>query len=228
MTFSEIVAEVADRCDLSSATALTRIGREVNERYRWLASSVGFSTIQTKLGVVATTVMGNRSLVFGASGTPVEKLLVVYNAAYTPPQVLGQISMDQMRNQIPGTDPPQQYAIQLMGDHTVTIYLGSIPGSAYDLTADVLSNLTTLAGSDVPAFTEDYHDLLVYGVMGSEYLRMEKADLARVYDNENERAPGLFQVRCAQLRYYIQKSAYMDIYQARTGGYSPFPVPLVQ
>jgi len=221
------VAEVADRCDLTSATALTRIGREVNERYRWLASSVGFSTIQLVPGVTASTTIGSRSLVFGATGTPVEKLLTVYNAAYTPPQVLGQISWDQMRNQSLSTDPPQQYAIQTMGDHTVTIYLGSTPATVYALTADVLANLTSLSGTNAPAFAEDYHNILVYGVLGSEYMRMEKPELARVYDNESDRTPGLFQTRAAQLRYYIAKSAYLDIYQARTGGYSPFPVPLV-
>lgn len=227
MTFTDIVNEVADRCDLTSATALTRIGREVNERYRWLASSVGFSTIQLVPGVTANTVVGNRSLTFGTTGTKVEKILSLYNAAYTPPQVLGQISFDQMRNQALGTDPPQQYAIQTMGDHTVTVYLGATPATIYALTADVLSNLTDLSGTNVPAFAEDYHDILVYGPLGSEYMRMEKPELARVYDNESERAPGLFQVRAAQLRYYIAKSAYLDIYQARTGGFSPFPVPLV-
>lgn len=218
---------MADRCDLTSTSALTRIGREVNERYRWLASSVGFSTIQLVPGVTANTVVGNRSLTFGATGTKVEKILSVYNAAYSPPQVLGQVSFDQMRNQMLGTDPPQQYAIQTMGDHSVTIYLGTIPATIYALTADVLSNLTDLSGVQVPAFAEDFHDILVYGPLGSEYMRMEKPELARTFDNEDERRPGLFQVRAAQLRYYIAKSAYLDIYQARTGGLSQVPVPLV-
>jgi hypothetical protein len=164
--------------------------------------------------------------VFGASGTKVEKILSVYNAAFNPPQVLDQLTMDQMRNQMLGTDPPQQYAIELMGDHTVTIYLGSVPATVYALTADVLSNLTDLSGTQVPAFAEDYHDILVYGPLGLEYNRMEKPDMGRIYNFEDERRPGLFQVRASQLRYYIAKSAYLDIYQARTGGIS-FPVPLV-
>lgn len=187
---------------------------------------MGFSTIQLVPGVTANTVVANRSLTFGTTGTKVEKILSVYNAAYTPPQVLDQVSFDQMRNQMIGTDPPQQYAIQTMGDHTVTIYLGSIPATIYALTADVLSNLVDLSGTQVPAFAEDYHDILVYGPLGSEYMRMEKPDLARVYDNEDERKPGLFQTRCSQLRYYIAKSAYLNIYQARTGGIS-LPQPLV-
>jgi hypothetical protein len=78
----------------------------------------------------------------------------------------------------------------------------------------------------VPAFAEDYHDILVYGPLGLEYNRMEKPDMGRIYNFEDERRPGLFQVRASQLRYYIAKSAYLDIYQARTGGIS-FPVPLV-
>ncbi len=227
MTFTDIVNEIADRCDLTSPSALTRIGREVNEAYRWLASSIGFSTIQYVPGVVATTTIGNRSLVFGDNGRPgVEKILSVYNAAFTPPQVLGEVSVDQLRNQFTGTDPAQQYAIELMGDHTVTIMLGSVPASAYELTADVLSNLTDLTGSQKPAFAEDYHDILVYGPLGLEYNRMEKPELGRIYNNEDERRPGLFQTRASQLRYYIAKSAYKDIYQSRTGGLN-LPVPLV-
>src|SRR5438067_386533 len=167
MTFAEIQTEIGERLNLTSATAVARIGRSINERYRWLASSIGFSTIQ-RTTASATTSIGNRSLAFGPTPTGVEKILSVYNTAYTPAMVLGEQTFDELRNSPIGTDPPQQYAIQLEGSSSVTIFLDCTPATAYALTADVLSNLATLSGTNVPAFTEDFHDILVYGGMATE------------------------------------------------------------
>jgi hypothetical protein len=200
MTFTGIVLEIADRLNLTSEKALARIGRSVNERYRWLASSLYLQTT-VRRPITATTTIGNRSLIFNC-----EKLYAVFNPAYTPVWVLGETDFDTLRNRPVGTDPPQEYAIQLMGASTVTIYLSSTPATAYVLGADAAVNLATLSGMEIPAFAESFHDILVYGGMATELDKMEKPELAEV---QNSR----FEQRLSELRLYIALSAYRTVIQ---------------
>lgn len=208
MTFTDIQNEIADRLNLTSPQALTRIGRSINERYRWLASSMGFDTIERRVAS-ADSVVGNRSMTFGPSPVNVQKLLAVWNPAFTPPFVLGQVNFDELRNQsISAGMFPQRYAIQLMGADSVTIFLDSTPTSIFPLSADVLSNVTTLSVDDVPAFSGDFHDVLIYGGMATELEKMEKYDLA-------EKQEGRWNERLSDLRLFQAKSSYLDIYQGR-------------
>lgn len=213
MIFADIVDEVCDRLNLSADADKTRVGRTVNEFYRALASSVGFSTIQ-RTTATATTTIANRSLVFGPTPTGVQKILSVFNAAVTPPTVLVERSFDELRNSVGATDPAGRYAIQLMGSSSVTILLDSTPTTQYTLSADVLTNLTSLSGSQVPAFAEDYHNALIYGAMSVELEKQEKYDLAGKQE-------GKYNTRVAELRYYIAKSAYNDVIQGRRGTNRP-------
>jgi len=213
MTFTEIVGKVADRLNLTSTTALTRIGDSVNERYRALASSCGLNTIQRTTATRVVTI-GTRSVVFGPTPIGVEKILSVFNTTLstTNPQVLGERSFDELRNQPAMTgDQPQEYAIQLMGSSSVTVFLDTIPATAYTLSADVLSNLTTLSGTNVPAFAEDYHDILIVGAMATELDKMEKYDLSKRKEDQ-------YQIRLSDLRMYVASSAYKRIYQNKGMG----------
>ncbi len=203
MTFTEIVAEVADRLNLTSAVALTRIGRSVNQRYRRLSSTLGLQT--TARGTAtASTVVGNRSVTFTA-----EKIYAVYDATVSPPRVFGEVSFDEMRNAMIGTDPARMYAIQTIGASTVTIMLNTIPATIYVLTADARLNLATLSGTQIPAFSESFHDILVYGAASTELEKMEKPDLAKIQE-------GHYEVRLGELRFDIAKSAYRELYQGKT------------
>lgn len=200
MTFTDIVGEIADRLNLTSAKAIARIGRSVNERYKWLASSLYLETT-VRRAITATTTIGNRSLVFNC-----QKTYSVFNSAFTPVHVLRETDFDTLRNQPVGTDPPQEYAIQLMGASTVTVYLSSVPATAYALGADADVNLATLSGMETPAFAESFHDILVYGGMATELDKMEKYDLAEVQN-------GRFEQRLSELRLYIALSAYHTVIQ---------------
>lgn len=212
MTFTDLVNEALNRTSQTSADATTRIGRSINEAYRWLASDVGFTTIQ-RTTASASTASGNRFVTFTA-----EKLLSVYNPAYTPVTVLREVSVDELLNQVVPTDPPTQYAIYTSTASTVTIKLNCLPASIYTLTADALVNLTTLSGTQVPAFAEDFHDILLFKALAVEYMKMEKPDMAKYYDNENPNNLGLFQQRKNAYRYYLAVSASRDIYQGKTSG----------
>lgn len=202
MTFADIQTEVSDRLNLTSAKALARIGRSINERYRWLASSIGMQTV-TQTTVSANTVIGSQLVTFNA-----EKLFSVYNPAYTPPIVLDIISPDELRNEFTSTDPPTQCAILNMGASTVTIKINTVAATVYALGADAEVNIQTLSGTMVPAFAEDYHSLLVYGAMATELDHLEKYDMAKVQEAR-------FTTRMSELRLFIAKSAYLNIYQGK-------------
>lgn len=220
MTFTDIVNEVTDRLNLTSAQAIARVGRSINERYKEIASAVGIDTIE-RTTASATTTPGNRSLTFGPTPVPVEKILSVFNPISSPPTPISEISFDEMRNNIVENDPPQQYAIQLMGSNSVTIMLSSAVATAFVLDADVLSNLSTLSGVMIPAFAEDFHNILTYYAMAVELDKMEKYDKAEKQYNKSEQ-------RLSELRLYIASSAYKDIVQGKTSPENVYQsVPLV-
>lgn len=217
MTFADIQLEVSDRLGLSSVSALARIGRSINERYRVLTDSVGVQTVQ-RVTVTATTTIAQRTLTFGPTPTGVMKLYNVYNTASTPPQFLDEWTIDQVE-QMADTDPPTAYAVQQTGANSVTVLLSSVPATQYALSADADSNVVTLSGLAVPAFAENFHNLLVYGAMATELDKMEKYDLATVQENR-------FALRMSDFRMYLAMSAYKDLYQGQTGENGP-PVQLL-
>lgn len=210
MTFTEMRTEVAERLNLTSPAALARIGRNLNDRYRWLASTIGLQTT-ARATATATTVIGNRALTFGPTPVPVEKVYVLTDASVSPPRVIEPIAFDEMRVRRLGTDPPHAWCVQTAGPNTVTIRLDTIPTSAYVLTADVLANVGVLSGSLVPNFAESFHDLLVYGAMATELEKMEKYEMA-------QKQEALYRERVSDLRFFLAKNAFRRFYQGKTAG----------
>ena len=222
MTFDEIVATVAKRLNLTSATAIERIGEDVNERYKWLATSIGFNTIARR-EISVPTIIGDRYLTFGPQPgiLGVQKTLSVFIGPpmFNPPLIMGEVTFDQMRNQVQGTDPVQQYAVAEMGAKSVKLFLGSTSGAVYAISADVLASVQTLQSLDEPAFSENFHNCLVYGALATEYGKLEKDSNETKYEKK-------WEDRVAELRLFIAKSAYLNIYQNRTG-LGNLSVPLV-
>src|ERR1700719_2076222 len=112
MNFTTIQNKVADRLNLTSTQALARIADSINERYRWLASSVGFNTIERQV-VTTNTTIGQQSMVFNC-----EKIMAVFNPTLNPFLVLNEQDFDELRTSPNNTDPAQNYAIQMMGAST--------------------------------------------------------------------------------------------------------------
>lgn len=213
MTFQDIQNEVMDRLGKSSGVARSRVGRSINERYRWLASSIGLQT--SARGVVtADTVIGNRVLTFGPTPTQVEKLYTVFDAATTPITVLGEVSFGELRDRRVSTGKARFYAVQTMGATSVTIMLNATPTAIYTLSADAQVNLSILSGAQVPVFAESYHDLLLYGAMATELELDGKYDEAKVQEMRCKE-------RTADLRLFIAKSAYQEIYQGKNAPWWP-------
>jgi hypothetical protein len=203
VNFTVIQNKVLDRLNLTSAQATARVADSINESYRWMASKLGLNTIERQ-SITANTVIGSQSIVFNC-----ERIISVFNPQYSPVFVLAAVSYDEMRNMQIATDPPSIYAISLMGASTVTVLLNTIPASVYSLGADAMVNLITLSGVMVPAFSEDFHDILLYHPMAVELEKMEKYDKA----DEMEKK---FEKRFSEYLLYVAVSAYQDIYQGKT------------
>jgi hypothetical protein len=208
MTFDQIVSLVARRLNLTSTTAITRIGESVNEAYKNLCTSMGMQQ-SAQTTAEATTVAGSNLLTFGPIPIKVQKVMSVFNPAYPKPNLLTEVDLAVLRNMIPGTDPAQNYCIYQSYADRVTVMLDSTASAPYSLEADVIGLKATLNGADVPNFAEGYHDTLVYLGMAIEYDKQEKPDMAMKMEAKYDR-------RCSELRLFLAKSAYQDIYQGRT------------
>jgi hypothetical protein len=218
MTFDQIVAAIQTDLNLSSSTSTTRIGAWVNRGYKRLASDFGVQTIEKQLGVVANTVIGSRNMLWDSTTTTpsvgVERILSLYDATVTPYRPLIEVTVDELRNSVISTDPAQRYAVLSMGSAGVTLFLDVIPATNYPLTADILANLATLSGSQVPAFSEDFHDLLIYYGKWQETLKMAAGNPAMMPVVKEHEAQ--YMTRLGEYRLYVALSPHRKVYAGKT------------
>lgn len=208
MTFTDIARTVANRVKVKSEEGLALIGEFVQTRYGEVATGIGIDATTVRTTATKAATVGVRSLVFGSSSVPVQKILAVYDATVTPVRVLDEVSYDTLRNSPVFPDPPSAYAIELMGARTVTIYLNSTPATTFTLTADVESTVSVLSGTMQPAFSEGFHDILIYGAYADALESQEKYAMA-------DRQLKKFEKRLGELRYFLAKSAYQQVVQNR-------------
>ncbi len=205
MTLEEMVTETAERLNLTSQKALDRIKRTINIRYRQAATSVGMQNI-VRGGIAVNTVIASQ----GITVPNVEKIYAVFDLRTTPYTILQQISVDSMLHRNIGVDPPTAFCVTNFTTTGVTISLDIIPASVYAMGIDADVVLTALsADSDVPLFPASFHDLLIFGAMATELDKMEKYEFAKKQE-------AMYQIRLADLRYYIAKSRYLDIHQGKS------------
>lgn len=205
------------RLNLSTDVDYDRIAQEVNDRYKRMAVMCGIKTV-AKTTTTATTTIGSHYLTFGPNSTGaigVVKIISVFNTNFDPYMVLTQMSFQELRNQIPGTDPSNMWAVVNTRAQEWEIYLNAPASSAYVLSADVLSTLDTMAAGDEPAFPENFHMLLVYGAMADELDRLEKYDFADKKEKQ-------FTDMCSEFKYHVAASAYMDITQGKDNYTNPW------
>jgi microcystin-dependent protein len=191
MTFTEIVAAVCDRLNLTSSVDTARVGRLVNDRYKRVTSAIGLITSR-RVQVTANTVIGEQSVTF----TGCEKLINVRNDAN---EMLDEVTFEQLRRDGPTNDEIRRYAIERYEAQSVTILLDAIPASVRTLIADAHETAGTLSGNQAPGFSESFHDILVHGACADEHRKMEKLALAKD-------AEGTYEQRLGELRMWIAKS----------------------
>lgn len=178
--------------------------------YQTGAAIVIAGAVQTEYnGVFTITVLSTTTFTITVTGAPATPATGTITCETQQIQrILFERSFDEIRYMPVQADPPQNWAVQLMGATTVTIFLDSTPTTSYILNADAEVNLTTLSGSQVPAFSQDYHDILVRGGLADELYKMEKYAMSKVQEDA-------FEKRMGELRLYIAKTNALDIFQGK-------------
>lgn len=207
MTFDEIVDDVAEQLNLTSAEAITRIGKRVNRRYRRVTGDCGILTSgQFELEVSETVTPGDRLVTF----EDVEKLATVYTED-TPPRHLDEVSFVEMRQKtLRVGDHPNFYAVVNHTSTSITIMLDSEPETPYDLLADGIVSAAVLSGDDEPAFPASFHDILWEGALADELRKAQNFKDAETHEN-------LFKERLAHLKLHLRSSASMVAQQNKHG-----------
>jgi hypothetical protein len=203
MTFVQLQNRVMERLNLTSTEARTRIKAELNDRYREVQSAVNLA--RTRRGVKSfNTVSGNANVT--VSG--VAKLLNVYDPVILK-RPLDEATPDQIRVLDAAgvtSGPPRLYAVQVHSADEITLLLWPKPASVSGLKSDaILAGTDMSADADEPSFPEDYHDILVHGVLADEYAKIDK--LRPAGDKEEAK----FEKRLGELRYFIISSGYLNM-----------------
>ena len=202
MTFTEIVDEILDRLELNSTDAAARVGRAVNRIYRSVTTTTNLNTTRTVLGATGTIGLGLSYATFSS----VEKIVRVYDTSTGNVRDLKEISLLQMREEKTGTDVPTKWAVRDSGATSVTLQFNTVAQAEIPLFADGIVTVADLSGSDVPVIPVSFHDILIEGVLVDEYKKLEKVQYSR-------ESKAQYEQRLSELRYFLAKSAYADIYQ---------------
>jgi hypothetical protein len=212
VTFDEIVDKVKKKLNLTSTDATDRIGERVNELYRTVTSSIGLETSRRVETSVSYDSDVDTDLPY-IEVTGMEKILTVrLETAGNIPKTLEERNYDDIKGLQtvpPHNQDPQAWAVFREDYNSVTIIIDAFPdGDPFTLEFEGIENATTLATTDVPAFPESFHDLLVEGARAEELLKMEKAGLAEIAEKR-------YQQRVSDLRYFLAKSQWLDQVQGK-------------
>jgi hypothetical protein len=216
VTMNELVEYIAADLNTPSQEIKTRIGHELNVRYRQVTSSIGM--IPTRRVQVDEIFIGAND-VSTLSFSDIEKIDIVfrYDVPYPDapestdkPILLREITFDELLTKTIRTDFPTLYCIRSTSPTSVTVQFDCVPAVDTNIImyASGLAKATTLSNNDQPAFPESFHDILIHGVKADEYRRREKHNLAKECE-------ALFQQRLSDLRMFFAKSAYLDIYRGK-------------
>jgi hypothetical protein len=198
MTFTDLVTEIMSRLNYTSSDATARVGRAINDRYKRVTTSIGLD-VTRRVVVGAVTVIGT-PLVTVAN---VEKIL---NIQFRN-KPLELVTIDILRS-IQPSSPQSAYAVFRSNANSVQIELSWTPTAVESLVVDGYALAPTLAGSQVPAFPESFHDVLIWGSLAEEYRRLEKGGLVK--DAEQQ-----FESRLSDLRMFIAANGYNNIFQGK-------------
>jgi hypothetical protein len=214
MTANELVEYIAEDLNTPSQESKTRIGHELNVRYKQVTSSIGLIPSRR----VETSAVFNPD---GDASVPfenIEKLDVVYRYSGVTypdapdpeqkPILIKEITYDELLTKTVRTDYPTYYCVMSVGPARVTVKFDCVASDFQHVYATGLSYSTTLTNNDQPAFPESFHDILIHGVKADEYRRKEKMPLARECEM-------LFIQRLSDLRMFLAKSAYLDNYRGK-------------
>lgn len=191
------------RLGLTTTDARARIKIFINERYRKLQTSIGLARV--RFGTITFPTISGTYL-YSTTG-----LIKPWTVAI-PGQnwVLEERPFDTIRTLDPDnsqTGRPEVYAVQKFAAVSVSLYLWPKPDGVYTIQVDgILTGTDLTADGDIPAVPEDFHDLLVFAASADELTKMEKPALAQAQEIRAD-------ARTRELRYFLEKSAYLGFVQ---------------
>lgn len=211
MTFDEIVSDVCERAGLTTTDAITRVGKRVNRGYRRVTADIGMTVTRRQWNSFTPTALTRDQTVSNC-----ERVLSVKLPAMT--DCLDEVTYDEMIVLIPTTGDPSKWAVKTMGATSVVLTFDSTLDSAPDMLVEVEQNLATLSGSQVPAFPESFHDILVFEALGDE-LRKKK-DYVGAKDADAKAAE-----LKAKLQYKTHAKGWLQIWQGKMTENQPLTSP---
>jgi hypothetical protein len=208
MTMNELVEYIAEDLNTPSLEAKTRIAHSINVRYKQVTSSIGLIPSRRAESEAVATI-GDRIMTFDG----IEKVDAVFRKISdvdpaTRIVKLDELTDDEMLDAPLVAEPPTKFSIISVDPTSVSVKINCVPETGFSIYANGLANASTLTSNDQPAFPESFHDILLHGVRADEYRRREKMVLAR-------EAEGMFQSRLSDLRMFIAKSAYLEVYRGK-------------
>jgi hypothetical protein len=208
VTANELVEYIEEDLNTPSQEAKARISHSLNMRYKQVTSAIGLIPTR-RIEVEAAASPDDRFVTFA----DIEKLDAIFYKSNdvevdAKPTTLREVTNDEMLALPIRSEPPTKFSIYNVGPTSVTIKMDCVPVDSFILYAHGLATATTITNNDQPAFPESFHDILIHGVKADEYRRREKAGLAK----ESEI---LFQQRLSDLRMFIAKSAYLDVWRSK-------------
>lgn len=210
MTFTEIVNDVMNRLNLTSQDARTRIGIRVNDRYRRVCSSIGLLSSR-QVARTVTLIPASIPSLPDYTVVDMQKVnrIIIVDPNGTKVRTLEQVTYDDVTKYTSSQRLPQYWAVKRMGATSTIITFDATPATdPFTIRIDGYDISETLEDDAEPAFPQDFHDILIEGAMADEHRKMEKPELAQI-DEAN------YQTRLGDLRMFIAKAAYLDIYQSK-------------
>lgn len=212
MTFVQLQNDVMERMGLTHTDSRTRVKRFLNQRLRRLVTNLGLGRLGRRSTITFVTVATTKTY---TPSTLIKPFSVIYTAGNLVLEELTQAQLRALDADDSQTGAPRAFVVVAYGATTVTLRIWPTPDAVYTLTVDGLITGTDLsADGDVPAFPEDYHDVLIFGAEADELEKMEKYDLAA-------KKEAAYEKRMRELRYFLAKSAYLGVQP----GTSPITLP---
>jgi hypothetical protein len=209
VTFVQLQDDTMARLNLSSAEARTNVKKWLNQKYRRLVTGVGLGRVRRST-LTFVTVSTTQTY---TPATLIKPFTVSYVAGNL---VLDEKSEEEVRAMDPAlqqTGSPRRYVVQKYLAAGVTLRIHPTPDAVYTITVDGLIAGTEMsADADVPAFPEDFHDLLVFGAMEEALIKLEKPALAAKAREDAK-------IRTSDLRYFLAKSGYLHKVQGSTSNF---------
>jgi hypothetical protein len=211
MTFDDIVDTIAKDLKLTSDDARASIGVHVNRRYRrvtaFLAMNV-FRRVDVDFACTPGTQQQTIQPVVFPEFLGIERITGIFYqvSATSSATPLDEITYDEMKTEVPTLGIPTKWAKKRMGSNYTDFVINSTVPNGLTLQIEGEECASDLADDVEPAFSESYHDILIFGAKADQLRKLEKQLLARDMEADYDRV-------LKELALHISVGAFLTLQQ---------------